>query len=40
LLIDRRGNRKGFPQAIVAELLALRAWFEERQPIARGAARR
>jgi len=40
LLIDRRGNRKGFPQAIVAELLALRAWFEERQPITRGAARR
>lgn len=30
LLIDRRGNRKGFSQAIVAELLALRAWLEER----------
>jgi hypothetical protein len=33
LLIDGRGNRKGFPQEIVAELLALRAWLEERQPL-------
>ena len=40
LLIDRRGNRKGFPEAIVAELLALRAWFDERQPLAGPAARR
>jgi hypothetical protein len=40
LLIDRRGNRKGFPQPIVSELLALRGWFEERQPLtARGARR-
>ena len=30
LLIDRRGNRKGFPQEVVGELLALRSWFEER----------
>ena len=33
LLIDRRGNREGFPQEIVGELLALRAWFEERHPL-------
>ncbi|HEY1327553.1 MAG TPA: hypothetical protein VGI14_11485 [Casimicrobiaceae bacterium] len=34
LLIDRRGNRKGFPQEIVAELLALRAWVEQRHSLA------
>jgi hypothetical protein len=28
LLVDRRGNRRGFPQRVQAELLALRAYFE------------
>jgi hypothetical protein len=28
LLVDRRGNRRGFPERVLAELLALRAYFE------------
>ena len=32
LLTDRRGHRKGFPQEIVQELLALRIHYEELYP--------
>lgn len=28
LLIDKRGNRKGFPKEVIAELLALRAYVD------------
>jgi hypothetical protein len=28
LLVDKRGGRKGFPQPVLQELLALREWFE------------
>jgi hypothetical protein len=28
LLVDQRGNRRGFPDEVVRELLALRAFFE------------
>lgn len=34
LLIDRRGDREGFPADVLAELLALRAWFDGRHPVA------
>jgi hypothetical protein len=33
LLVDKRGNRKGFPEDVVAELLALRAHFEALYPL-------
>ena len=32
LLTDRRGKRKGFPQEIAQELLALRIYYEETHP--------
>jgi hypothetical protein len=38
LLIDRRGGRKGFPEKVRAELLALRTYFDEMHPGAVGAA--
>ena len=30
LLLDRRGNRKGFPPAVAAEILRLHAYHEQR----------
>ena len=30
LLVDKRGNRRGFPADVEAELLALRHYFDER----------
>jgi hypothetical protein len=30
LLMDKRGNRSGFPNEVLAELLALRKWVEDR----------
>ena len=42
LLIDRRGGRQGFPQAVQSELLALRAYLDEMHvdtPSARNAVR-
>jgi hypothetical protein len=39
LLLDRRGNRKGFPPAVAAEILRLHAYHEQRSFAARvGAA--
>ena len=32
LLIDRRGGRRGFPEKVRAELLALRTYFDETHP--------
>jgi hypothetical protein len=32
LFVDRRGNRKGFPPEVMAELFALRAYYEELHP--------
>ena len=31
LLIDKRGNRRGFTGSVVAELLRLRSYFESRR---------
>ena len=33
LLIDRRGDRKGFPQDVRSELLKLRAYFDHIHPL-------
>ena len=33
LLIDRRGGRKGFPEKVRTELLALRAHFDDAHPL-------
>jgi hypothetical protein len=39
LLLDRRGNRKGFPPAVASEILRLHAYHEQRSLAARiGAA--
>ena len=38
LLLDRRGNRKGFPPAVAAELLRLHAYHERRSLAARAGA--
>lgn len=35
LLVDRRGTRKGFDEPVVAELLALRAWYEDLERLRR-----
>ncbi len=35
LFVDRRGNRKGFPPEVMAELFALRAYYEEAHPTSR-----
>ena len=32
LLVDKRGNRKGFPVNILGELFALRAFYDELNP--------
>jgi hypothetical protein len=32
LLVDKRGNRQGFPLEILRELFALRAYFDEVHP--------
>lgn len=32
LLIDRRGNRKGFPHGVLRELLALRSYYNSQHP--------
>jgi hypothetical protein len=32
LFVDRRGDRKGFPPEVMAELFALRGYFEELYP--------
>ena len=32
LLVDKRGNRQGFPLDILRELLALRAYYDELYP--------
>ena len=32
LLVDKRGNRKGFPIEILRELFALRAYYDELHP--------
>ena len=32
LLVDKRGNRKGFPLDILRELFALRAYYDELHP--------
>ena len=32
LLVDKRGNRQGFPLDILRELLALRAYYDELHP--------
>ena len=34
LLIDRRGGRQGFPQDVRSELLRLRAYFDDIDPLA------
>ena len=34
LLIDRRGKREGFPQDVRSELLRLRAYFDNLDPLA------
>jgi hypothetical protein len=33
LFVDRRGDRQGFPPDIMAELFALRGYFEELNPL-------
>ena len=33
LLIDRRGNRKGFPPDVERELVMLRFYHDELQPV-------
>ena len=33
LLIDRRGGRRGFPDKVRTELLALRAYFDDMHPL-------
>ena len=40
LLIDRRGSRNGFPPDVLAELLALRTWFDELEQVHRARAGR
>ena len=35
LLLDRRGNRRGFPPAVAAEILRLHAYHEQRSLAAR-----
>jgi hypothetical protein len=32
LLVDKRGNRRGFPLDILSELFALRAYYDELNP--------
>jgi hypothetical protein len=32
LFVDRRGNRRGFPPDVMAELFALRGFYEELHP--------
>ena len=39
LLIDRRGGRKGFPEKVRTELLTLRAYFDDAQPLVRTVGR-
>jgi hypothetical protein len=39
LLIDRRGSRQGFPQDVRSELLRLRAYFDNIDPLAHTVAR-
>jgi hypothetical protein len=33
LFVDRRGNRQGFPPEVMAELFALRGYYEELHPL-------
>lgn len=40
LLVDRRGTRKGFEGPVVAELLALRAWYDDFDRLRRPRASR
>jgi hypothetical protein len=32
LLVDRRGNRQGFPLEVLSELFKLRAYYDELHP--------
>ena len=32
LLVDKRGNRQGFPVDVLRELFALRAYYDEMHP--------
>lgn len=32
LFVDQRGNRQGFPPEVIAELFALRSYYEDRHP--------
>jgi len=32
LIVDKRGNRQGFPLDVLRELLALRAYYDQRNP--------
>jgi hypothetical protein len=32
LLVDKRGNRQGFPVDVLRELFELRAYYEEQYP--------
>jgi hypothetical protein len=39
LLIDRRGGRQGFPQDVRSELLRLRTYFDDLNPLAKTVSR-
>jgi len=39
LLLDSRGSRRGFPESVLAELLALQACYESEHPPAADAWR-
>jgi hypothetical protein len=36
LLVDRRGNRKGFPPKVLAELIALQTYYVVKHPLSSG----
>jgi hypothetical protein len=39
LLIDRRGGREGFPQDVRSELLRLRTYFDDINPLVKTVSR-